>query len=154
MAWEFGNSLNWDRVLTNTYTARPASPTDPDLFISIPRLTVLVDSTVLLVGMRNRFAKPRWYLAGGVSPRLLFSPSSRTEFTSTVVSQGRVRIGLDRLTLLRFRDFNVSPYLLEIDIAAWHREMYVEVWKYSGPLDDVDTHLQRIETKLDTALNQ
>lgn len=149
MAWDFGNNLNWDLALRQTYTARPASPTNPDIFVPIPALTVSVDSTVLLIGARNQFAKPRWYLAGSASRRLLFSPSSTSEFVAAVSSQGKISIGLNRLTLINFRDFNLTPYLLEINIARWHREMYLEVWKYSGSIADIENSLNRIEFKID-----
>lgn len=150
--WEFGNSLNWDLVLRRTYYAKPITE-DFKSFIPIPTITATVDSHILLIGARNSQAKPNWFLAGYAGSRLLFSPSSTSEFIA-VQSYPRVRLGLDRLTLIKFANFDLLPYLLEINVARWHKEMFLEVWKYSGNVDDVEASVARIEDKLDTSYSQ
>jgi len=139
MNWEFGNNLNWDLVKRQTYY--PDALTKYNLpkairEFPIPTITLVVDSYILLVGCRNPQAKPNWFLAGYCGARLLFSPSSTSDFISAVESYPRIKLGLNRLTLVRFKDFNLLPYLLEINIARWHQEMFIEVWKYSGAIGD------------------
>lgn len=151
--WEFGNNLNWDLVLRRTYYAKPITE-DFKSFIPIPTITATVDSHILLIGAKNPQAKPSWFLAGYAGSRLLFSPSSTSEFTAAVQSYPRVKLGLDRLTLVKFTNFDLLPYLLEINVARWHKEMFLEVWKYSGKVDDVDATVARIEEKLDTTSGQ
>lgn len=153
MTWEFGDSLNWDLVERKTYYAQLIS-TDGSKFIPISPITILVDSYILLIGCRNTQAKPNWYLAGFAGSRLLFSPSSTSEFMSTVQSYPRVRLGLDRLNLVRFKDFNLTPFILEINVARWHKEMFIEVWKYSGQTDDIQPQLDRIEESINTNTGQ
>lgn len=153
MTWDLANNLNWDRVLTKTYYAQPIT-TDGSQFKPIPTITALVDSYTLLIGCRNTQAKSNWYLAGHATSRLLFSPSSTSDFTAAVQSYPRIRIGLDRLNLIKFKDFSLLPYVLEINIAKWHKEMFIEVWKYSGSTDDIEDTLARIENKIDTNYGQ
>jgi hypothetical protein len=147
VTWEFTNNLNWDLVLRNTYNAQPIT-VDGSQFSPIPAITVLVDSKVLLIGARNDLAKPNWYFAGSVSARLLFSPSSTSEFLS-IVESSRRGLGLNRLNLLRFNDYDTSNYLLEINLARWHKRMFLEIWKYSGAMGDLESDLSRIESKID-----
>lgn len=146
--WQFGDSLNWDLVLRNSYYAKPLGG-DSKKFLPIPTITVAVDRYTLLIGARNSQASPNWFLAGYVSNRLLFSPSSTSQFMAVVQSCPSVRLRLNQLTLVRFPDFNLIPYLLEINVARWHKEMFLEVWKYSGQVNDIEASLARIETKLD-----
>lgn len=153
MTWDFSNSLNWDLVQRNNYFAQSIT-SDGSQFSPIPSITVLVDSYILLIGCSNPQAKPSWYLAGYASNRLLFSPSSTSEFTAAVQSYPRVKLGLNRLTLVRFTNFNLLPCLLEINIMKWHKQMFLEVWKYSGSTDEIEATLARIEDKIDTAYAQ
>jgi len=148
MSWDLTNNLNWDLVLRNTYKAT-VNPNTRSGFNPIPPVTVTVDSYILLVGARNENAKPHWFLAATVYPRLLFSPSSTSQFLGIVQSQSGIRLGLDRLTLVQFKDFHLLPYLLEIRVPKWHEEMMLEVWKYTGSIEDIQSELSKLEAKLD-----
>lgn len=151
--WDFGNNLNWDLALRQTYNAISLSADDPDLFSPIPPITLSVSAKILLIGAKNQYAKPNWFLAGFVSPRLLFSPSSTSEFIAAISSYPRVKIGLDRLNLVKFDNYDLSTYLLEINIPKWHRQMMLEIWQYSGAMGDLGADLARIESKIDTLTN-
>lgn len=129
------NSLNWDLALRKTYQSRiPVAEGElqPYRPPPIPPITITVDSYILAIGAKSSTAKPSWYLAASVAPRLLFSPSSTSEFIAAVQSEQPQKVFLERLTLIQFIDFGIKPYLLEIRIPRWHQEMYLEVWKYSG----------------------
>ena len=147
--WELGNQSNWDLVLKNTYYAN-VSQSDPKIFVPIPSIGVSVNSQILLIGARNTQAKSNWFLAGYASPRLLFVPSFNSEFLSIVQSSPGIKIGLNRLTLLTFPDYNLLPYILEISISKWHKEMFLEIWQYTGSVEDIKSSLNRIEQKVDT----
>lgn len=153
MAWDFSNNLNWDLLKRQTYYAQVVK-TDREEVIPIPPITVLVDSHTLLIGCQNSSAKSSWYLAGYASSKLLFSPSSTSEFTAAVQAYSGIKLGLNRLNLVRFKNFDLLPYLLEVKLARWHKEMLVEIWKYSGTSDTVEDSLMRIEEKLDTQFGQ
>lgn len=132
---DVGNSLNWDLALRNTYLAKTSALSTKSRFspyLPIPAITLVLDSYILAIGAKSSMAKSHWYLAANVTPRLLFSPSSTSDFISAVQSDQQQKIPLNQLTLVRFTDFGLTPYLLEIKIPPWHREMYLEVWKYSG----------------------
>ncbi len=151
--------LNWDIVLRRTYEAQSDRSDAPRTYIPIPPIAVSVDSYTLAIGASSNKAKPSWYLAARVAPRLLFSPSSTSDFLAAVQSEEPKRIGLNRLNLIRFTDFGIKPYLLEINIPKWHTQMYLEIWKYSGTdvssadlasqLQDIRQRVIKIENKLE-----
>lgn len=158
---DFGNNLNWDLVLRTTYIAE-LNPAYPRGLVPIPTKVILVDRYTLIIGTKSTKAKPTWHLGAYVSPRLLFSPSSTSEFVAAVKSQQRQFIELNKLTLVQFTDFGVGAYLLEVNIPPWIEELSIEVWKYQGvenakPLpeliQDVKVDLGRIESKVDAIEN-
>ena len=153
MAWEFSNNLNWDLILRETYIGQ-SIPTTPPTYLPIPPKLISLDAKVVLIGTRNDKAKSSWYTAGWVSPRLNFSPSSTSQFGGLVQGESRRRLSLNRLNLVRFENFDLNPYAIELNIARWHSEMLVEIWKYSGNQDDINTVLERIEGKIDTQYGQ
>lgn len=128
---DFSNDLNWDLVLRQSYFTQ-LNPAYPKGFIPIPAITLSLDSHTLVIGAKSSKARVSWYLAAYVIPKLLFSPSSTSNFVGAVQTQERQRIKLDTLNLIKFTDFGLSPYLLEISIAPWHQEIDLEVWKYLG----------------------
>lgn len=124
--------LNWDIVLRRTYEAQSDRAEAPRTYVPIPPITVSVDSYTLAIGAKSSKAKASWYLAARVAPQLLITPSTTSNFVAFMQSEEPKRIALNRLNLIRFVDFGIKPYVLEINIPRWHTEMYVEVWKYSG----------------------
>lgn len=155
---DFGNNLNWDLVLRRSYFAQ-TTPNEVKGFLPIPSISILVDRHILTIGASSTKAKPNWYLAAYVTPKLLFSPSSTSEFVAAVQTQERRRIKLNTLNLVQFTNFGLSPYLLEISIPYWHQEMNLEIWKYQGDestkpsnelIADLKSDIERIELKLDS----
>lgn len=128
---DFGNNLNWDLALRTTYSARPA-PNEASGYFPIPPKTILLDRYILAIGASSSLAKPNWRLAGFVSPRLLFSPSSTSEYIALVQSEKEQAILLNQLTLVRFTDFGVTPYVMQISIPSWLQQLSLEIWKYQG----------------------
>jgi hypothetical protein len=147
--WDFNNSFNWNLALRNTYNAVPITA-DGEQFQPIPVITVTVTSRILLIGARNLYAKPNWFLAAKVNPRLFFSPSSTSQFLPAIASYPRVKIGLGRLNLVRFNSFDLPEYVLEITPEKWHKQLMLEIWQYTGELGDLETNLARIETKINS----
>lgn len=145
--WEFGNKLNWRLVTKKSYRAQPLQ-TNPNRFVPIPAITVNVNNQVLLIGVTNPQAKSHWYLAGYVSARVLFTPSYNSDYLS-LVQTDTSKIGLNRLNLFKFSNYNLSPYILEIKIAKWHQEIELEVWEYKGSIEEIEPSLNRIENKID-----
>jgi hypothetical protein len=147
------DSLNWDLVRRQTYTAVPGPESS---FIPIPPVALVCDSYLMMFGFDNTEAKPSWRFAAQVRMQLLTLPSSTSEFQASVQAFTK-GCGLRELTLVEFPDFGVLPFLAEIRIAKWHRKMYFEAWKYSG--DEVDPNIKllnltqsrliQIETKID-----
>jgi hypothetical protein len=135
--------LNWDLVQRQTYYATPNSALSSG-FVPIPTITVAVNSYTLLIGAASSKALSHWWLAAYVTSRLLFSPSSTSEFPAAIRSGSGRKIGLAGLNLVQFPNFGLLPYLLEIRIPPWHEEMMLEIWKYSG--DPLPTTAGLVET--------
>lgn len=155
---DFQDSLNWDLVLRQDYFVTP-TPSDPKNYSPIPSITVLVDSYTLAIGARSDKALNHWYLAAYVNQRLLFVPSSTSDFIALVQTKEDFKIRLNQLNLIQFPNFGISPYVLEIKIPYWHEHMFLEVWKYSGTdnakpvqelIAEVRSDLNRIESKIDS----
>lgn len=147
MTWDLDNHSNWSLVLNQTYRAVQTS-TVPPKSLPIPPKLISVTSKILLIGTRNVLAKDTWFTAGWVSPRLNFSPSTTTDFPGLIQGNGRHRLSLNKLNLVRFYNYNLTPFVIELSIARWHTEMFVEIWEYSGALDDIEAQLDRIEQQL------
>lgn len=154
---EFNNSLNWDLVLRRTYFAVP-NPAQPKGFVPIPTISVLVDRYTLAIGAKSNQAKANWHLAGYACPRLLFSPSSTSDYIAAVQSERAQAILLNQLTLVQFRNFSNNSYLLTINVPRWLREVSLEIWKYQGSdntqsitdsIAEIKIDVERIETKID-----
>lgn len=128
---DFGNNLNWDLVLRQTYFAQ-TTPNEPRGFFPIPPISISVDRYTLTIGAKSTKAKSNWRLGAFVAPRLLFLPSSTSDFVAAVQSERAQPVFLNRLTLIQFTDFGITPYLLEINVPHWHQELSLEIWKYSG----------------------
>ncbi|PIG94590.1 hypothetical protein [Gloeocapsopsis sp. IPPAS B-1203] len=151
--------LNWDIVLRKTYEAKSDRAEAPRTYDPIPPITTTVDSYTLAIGASSSTAKQTWYLAARVAPQLLLTPSTTSNFVALVQSEDPKRIALNRLNLIRFTDFGIKPYVVEIRIPKWFTQMYIEVWKYSGTdvsntdlasqLQDVRSRIIRIENKLE-----
>lgn len=147
MTWDLGNQSNWSLALSQTYRAAQTS-TVPPKFLPISPKLISVNSRILLVGTRNIAAKDTWFTAGWVSPRLNFSPSNSTDFPGLVQGHDRHRLSLNKLNFVRFYNYDMKPYAIELNIARWHSEMFVEVWEYTGIIDDIESHLDRIEQQI------
>jgi len=147
VGWEFGDNLNWDLVLRQTYYALPVAEMRNKHY-PIPSILTLCDSQTLVIGARSDSAKFHWSYAGIVKQKLLFSPSYVSIFDSPITNSEIHRITLKELTLVRFRNYNLNPYLLEFKPAKWHTDITLEIWKYSGSEPTDDAHFNEIENSL------
>lgn len=155
---DFGNNLNWDLVLRQTYFAQP-NPAYPKGFVPIPSKLIEVDRYTLAIGTSSTKAKPTWRVGAFVVPKLSFSVSSTSVYTNLVRSGKSQSVYLNQLTLVQFTDFGLSPYALEISFPIWISELSIEIWKYQGEesakpvselIEELKTDLDRIETKIDS----
>ena len=138
---DVGNKLNWDSVIRQKYWATALAG---DTFAPIPDKTFLVSGNLFLIGCKNDDAKPKWFLGCRASQLLLASPTTyQPEFLDLVQTDTPIPIPLNRWRLVRFTNYGLTPYLLNISIASWHRQLYLEIWQYSGVDSD------SVEAKLD-----
>lgn len=132
--------LNWDSLLKQTYEAQPI-PDKPNAYRPIPTISLFVESSCayLMVGVKSNHpeTKPWWFLGAWLSARLPISPSTLSEFVSSVETY-RTMIRLGTLTLVRLPQFlnlpgmDLVPYVVTLQIPYWIKGAYVEVWVYSG----------------------
>lgn len=141
--------LNWDLVRRQTYNTTIFSENS---YIPIPTISVIAESHLMMFGFRNSQAKQTWNFAASVNMKLLTLPSSTSEFMASVAAFSK-GCNLRELTLVKFPNYGLLPFLAEIRIAKWHKEMFIEIWKYSGDEIDIPTQsleiINRIESKID-----
>lgn len=139
------DSINWDLVRRQTYTSIRVG----ESHVPLSLVTLASDSRLMMFGFRNIEAKSTWWLAARVSMKILTLPSSTSQFLAAVDGGFNKSCGLGELTLVHFPDYKQSGFVVEIRFPPWHKQMYMEAWKYSG--DEADP-VTRIEVKLDSLL--
>ncbi|MGL4620701.1 hypothetical protein [Chroococcidiopsis sp.] len=157
---ELTPSTNWQRVGASRYLAEIISNTPQEIeYKPIPPIYFTVESNFLLIGVQSDSAKPYWYLGANVSQYLYIAPDlGDANFPGGVQSSDQKKLGLNRLTLVNFQDYNISPYILLFEVPYWLRDLYIEVWQHIGgssdsvqdALIDVKQRLERIEYKIDS----
>jgi hypothetical protein len=114
----------------------------------IPKQLFPAKSQLMMVGFANPKAKSNWWLGGYVSQLLNnANPSSTSVFGGfPEAANYKCRLGL---TLIRFPDYGILPFTLQITIPPWHERMNVEVWWYDGDETDVAINqLNEIKSRL------
>lgn len=159
--WDLATRENWELILSEsrlvTYNNNTLPTDDRYKYTPISPIYATPSSHTLLIGTRSNSARQHWFLGARASQYLYVSPSNNFSYTSGVQALDIKKIGLNRLTLVEFKNYNVIPYVLEIDIPYWLEDIYVEVWEYISTetdlLDDrlhgIENSLIRIEGKLD-----
>lgn len=138
------DSLNWNLIKRGSLTARAFD----DRTSYIPALTVPIENHLIMVGFSNPHAKPDWWLAANIYQQLLTLPSSTSRFQASVEGH-RAKCRLNTLTLIRFPNYELSPFLLEITFPKWHKRMDFELWGYSGEeYDEALKTLNQIQSEI------
>jgi hypothetical protein len=131
------DSLNWNLTTRRNLTAS----TFVDGSSYIPALTIPGDSYLMMFGFKNPEAQPNWWLAADIYQQLSTLPSSTSDFQASVEAS-RHRCRLNVLTLIKFPNYNLLPFLVEIRFPKWHKKMDLEAWYYSG--EEYDPSLQSL----------
>lgn len=159
--WDLATRENWDLILSDsrsvTYTNNTTSDKLPYYYEPISPIYASPNSHILLIGTKSEKAKPHWFLGARASQFLYVSPSTTSYFISGVQAQESKKIGLNRLTLVKFEDYGISPYTLQLSIPYWIEDITVEVWEYADPIvsdsQNIIDRLDAIETKIDNSPN-
>lgn len=112
------DSVNWNLTTRRNLTAT----TFPDGSSYIPALTIPGNSYLMMLGFRNPDAKASWWLAADIYQQLLTLPSSTSEFIASVEAY-RTRCRLNTLSLVKFPNYGLLPFLVEIRFPKWHKKM-------------------------------
>lgn len=160
--WDLAAQGNWEIILGERRIVQQVSGTIPKRFdsayIPIAPFYATPYSHTLLIGTQSNNALPYWFLGARASQYLYVSPSMSNNFISGVQAADSKKCGLNRLTLVEFKNYDISPYTLQLEIPYWLEDIYVEVWEYTGNMggdqyefdtSDIIERLQRIETKID-----
>jgi len=161
--WDLTTRNNWELLLTERRAVTYNNNTSPnDLqykYTPIPPIYVAPDYHTLLIGTASNSVKAHWFLGAIASQYLYVSPSGNFSTTSGVQVSDQKKIGLNRLTLVEFKNYNVSPYVLQLEIPYWIEDIYIEIWEYTGYIDqtyegqnyqELLGRLDSIEDKLNT----
>jgi hypothetical protein len=161
LVWDLAERDNWELILSDRRTVKYLeNKKSTDLkykYTPIAPIYATTESHTLLIGAVSNSALQHWFLGARASQYLYVSPSQSGSFTSGVQVEGIKPIGLNRLTLVQFKNFGVTPYVLQLEIPYWLEDIYVEVWEYSGYIEpgyqEILDRLDSIETKTDSIEN-
>lgn len=163
--WELATRENWELILSESRIIQKEDPTKFEYlyeYTPIQPIYATLHSHILLIGTQSNSALNHWFLGARASQYLYVSPSMTSAFISGVQASDTKKCGLNRLTLVEFKNYDVVPYILQLEIPYWLEDVYVEVWEYQGHIggsqlefdaSDIIERLQRIESKISTDNN-
>lgn len=154
--YQFENPNNWNDVYFQTINAYQINSTR---YAPIPRITVPVqlNSPVLAVYITCTPNNPNWYFAGFLGQKI---------FTGLTVGGSpdaenvqRRKLWLNKLTIIRLEKLT-DAYSISLDVPKWFQSISVNLWEYTGDINDstellieeLTADIARIEQKID-ALN-
>lgn len=154
------DNSNWELLLSQKKVATRYTdklvPYSHYEYEAIPPFYANPHSHLLLIGTRSDTAKPYWFLGATASQYLYLSPGLSSNFTSGVQAGNSINVGLNRMTVVEFKDYDIFNYVLELKIPYWIEDIYIEVFEYVGFVEPdgrrIIEQLDSIETKLDSAL--
>lgn len=152
-AWDLATKENWELLLSERRIAQRIPNSDPTYeykYNAIPPIYITPNSRILLIGTQSNSAKSHWFLGARVSQYLYVSPSMNSNLISGVQTSDIKRVGLNRLTLVKFEDYGVYPYTLQLEIPYWLEDIYVEVWEYQGVYADENQQHEELIARLDS----
>lgn len=170
--WDLATRENWELILsegrTVVYTNNTLPSQDKYKYTPISPIYTTPNSHILLIGTQSNSALAHWFLGARATQYLFVSPSTNSALISGVQTSDVKRIGLNRLTLVQFPNYNILPYTLQLEIPYWLEDIYIEVWEYQGNyadenqqhddlilrLDSIKTQLDRIEDQLNATTGQ
>ncbi|MDB9374309.1 hypothetical protein [Nodularia sphaerocarpa] len=148
-----GDRLSWNLTARRTLTARklPGGKLQP-----IARQLLPGNSNLMMVGFQNPKAKANWWFGGYVTQLLNNALPSSTSVFGGFPAGHQERCRLNGLTLIRFPNYGILPFTIQVDIAPWHEKMVLEAWWYDGDdpdealrtLSEIKSRLTNIENKL------
>lgn len=156
--WDLATKGNWELILSQQQSVVKKNQRSEDEYEYTPISPIYAtpEAHILLIGTHSQSAKPHWFLGARASQYLYVSPSMTTNLISGVQTSDIKRVGLNRLTLVKFEDYNIVPYVLQLEIPYWLEDIYVEVWEYQGnyygqdeQYENIIVRLESIEEKLD-----
>jgi hypothetical protein len=136
--WDLSTRGNWELIVSESKSVVYNSGDSPDAityeYTPIDPIYASATSHTLLVGVVSNTVRQHWFLGARVSQYLFVSPSSGQGLMSGVQVSDIYKAGLNRLTLVEFKDYRVVPYVVEVAIPYWIEQAYVEVWQYNGTM--------------------
>lgn len=151
--WDLATRENWELILGERRTVVYNNGTSPSQdkynYTPIPPIYTTPNSHILLIGTQSNSARAHWFLGARASQYLYVSPSMNSNLISGVQTSEVKRIGLNRLTLVQFPNYNIVPYTLQLEIPYWLEDIYIEVWEYQGIYADENQQHEELITRLD-----
>ncbi|MBL1179449.1 hypothetical protein [Pantanalinema sp. GBBB05] len=145
---DFTDTLEWNLVVRQTFLA-PSDTRDGKTYYSpMPSQSFVIENShLLMIGIKTSRSRPTWFTGGWASQRLLFVPSSTSEFLAVIQARNR-RIPLDTMTLFE-ADRQMPIWLLALRFPRWFLDARVEIWRYDGRDVDLFQRLDALEAKID-----
>jgi hypothetical protein len=122
------DNSNWELIF-NEQKLAPSAEFYP-YYEPIQDFEVFCDAGAIAVGGYNSNAYYNWSLACWLNVTLPNSPSSSANLQDLQLS--RYGVPLNRLAVYEINNLTPPPYTLLFQVPKWHRELYLEVWAYTG----------------------
>ena len=151
LIYDFGNSLSWELLYSNTYTAEPVPLRELREYFPIPDtiLPIIVQSPIIAIYALSTSDPGTWRYGGRIRQRVNTGIAFGGVYDGIVSER---RFNLRRVNVLQF-DPLVNGYALELIIPYWLRDIGFSIWEYVGLIEDTtETQLDDIETKIDQLL--
>lgn len=138
---DLNNRDSWSKVYSKSFTASAIPGTNKFTPISPLRLTHTFDKHILAIGASSFQTRPTWRTGFWLSMYVDVPSIGKAEGYNKSIPLG--------LSIVIFPVLSPT-YNLIITIPKWHKEMTVEIWQYTGSVEDIKSDLDRIEQKIDT----
>lgn len=139
---ELTGSTSWNIAYKRDLFA-DADENQPKGFRPIPRQNFLCQSNLMLIGVSSNAAKSTWYTGAYIEVNLLLGSVDSESAYPGVTQILNARIGLRRLTLLHWYEYEPKPYAILLNVPRWISQLSVEAYWYDGPQSD--NYLQQLE---------
>lgn len=123
----------------------------------IPSLSVSLLYPIFAIGVKSSSAKPNWWLGAFCDMQIFSGVRTPSQFNPLQTLEQK-RIALNKLQYFQFPLLGISPYWLGISFPRWIKDVYLEVWQYTGAVTsdepevsllEVQSAINRIERKID-----
>lgn len=137
---------NWEPVYSGLVEAVPVPNTEARFYpIGSLGIPILLESRLIAIGLTNDEYPESWRWGGTARQSI---NAGLTVGAATSVTYASKSLLLNKLNLVAF-PMIANNYSLSIDIPKWVLKVNIDIWQYTGDVENVFTRIEEINFKLD-----